>query len=113
MDTRELLALIIARCPDLAHQATGALRAHQTNSQIAQRRIIAVVSDAVRLYDDWTEDERAALIEVARLAAGGKPQRTLNLIVRASADEKARVQALADEAGQSVSDYIRQRIGLG
>ena len=38
--------------------------------------------------------------------------RTLNLIVRATAAEKARVQALADAAGQSVSDYIRSRIGL-
>jgi hypothetical protein len=38
--------------------------------------------------------------------------RNVNLIVRSTPAEKARVQALADEAGQSVSDYIRQRIGL-
>jgi len=38
--------------------------------------------------------------------------RNLNIIVRATAAEKARVQALADEAGQNVSDYIRQRFGL-
>ena len=39
-------------------------------------------------------------------------RRNVNLIVRATPYEKSRVQTLADEAGQSVSDYIRQRIGL-
>lgn len=113
MDTRELLGTIILRCPGLAHQAAGALRAHETKSPIARQRTLAVIADAIRLYgDEFSEDERAHLDGMARVAAGGKPHRTLNLIARVSADEKARVQQLADEAGQSVSDYIRSRIGL-
>lgn len=112
MGTRELLALIIARCPDLANQATRALRAHQVHSPIAQRRSSAVAADALRLHDDWTEDERAALDSMARVAAGGLPRRDLNLIVRATDAEKARVQVDADAAGLSVSDYIRRAIGL-
>lgn len=113
MENRELLALIIARCPDLAHQATGALRAQQTNSPVAQQRTIAVIADAIRLNgDDFDPEERAALADAARVAAGGHPQRTLDVRVRVNAEEKARVQRLADAAGQTVSDYIRARIGL-
>lgn len=113
MDTRETLAMIIARCPELAHQAAGALRAYLAGSPIVQRRMGAVVSDALRLYgDDFSEDERRALDSMAPAPNGGKPRRDLNLIVRATAAEKARVQALADAAGRSVSDYIRARLGL-
>lgn len=41
-----------------------------------------------------------------------EPRRDVNLIIRATATEKERVAALAETEGQTVSDYIRQRIGL-
>lgn len=112
-DATQALASIIARCPDLAHQATSALLAHQRNSPIAQQRVLAVIGDALRLHGDEFDDaERAELDSLARVAAGGKPRRGNNILIRVSDDEKARVQANADAAGQSMSDYIRQRIGL-
>lgn len=114
METRQALALIIAQCPDLARQATAALAAYQKGSPVAEARILAVVSDALRLNaDDLREEDRALLSDLARVVAGGKPQRDLNLIVRATAAEKARVQDAAAAAGQTLSDYIRRRIGLG
>lgn len=112
-DATQALASIIARCPDLAHQATAALLAYQRNSPIARQRVLAVIGDALRQYaDDFSDDERAELDSLARVAAGGTARRELNLIVRTTPDEKAQIQAAADAAGVSMSDYIRQRIGL-
>ncbi len=38
--------------------------------------------------------------------------RTFNLIVRVNVAEREQVEQMASEAGQTVSDYIRSRIGL-
>lgn len=113
MDTTQTLAAIIARCPDLAHQATAALAASQRHSPVAQQRIISVVSDALRQYgDDFDPDERAMLGDLARTVSGGPCRRDLDLRIRVNEAEKARVQDDAIRSGRSVSDYVRTKIGL-
>lgn len=108
------LTAIIARCPDLVRQATDTLRAWRADSPIREQRLARTIIDALRLYgEEFTPEERASMAALLPETGGDDERRSLNLIVRATLAEKDRVKALADAAGQSVSDYIRQRIGLG
>lgn len=112
MDTVSTLKLIVARSPDAMREALGAIKAKQSGSPMAARRAERAASLA--LEDgaaNWTPAERAALAELLGAGSPGEP-RTLDIRIRVNASEKGDVQQAADEAGLSVSNYIRQSIGL-
>lgn len=113
MDTVSTLKLIVARSPDAMREALGAIKAQQSGSPMAARRAERAASLA--LEDgaaNWTPAERAALAELLGAGSQGGAPRTLDIRIRVNASEKCDVQQAADEAGLSVSDYIRQSIGL-
>lgn len=112
MTEADALTTIIVRCPDLLRQATHALRAWRGTSPIREQTFARVILDALRQYgEEFSPEERAAMLALLP-ATEENEARTLNIIIRATATEKSRVQARADEAGQTMSDYIRTRIGL-
>lgn len=112
MSATDALMLIIVRCPDLLRQATDALRAWRVNSPIREQRLARAITDALREYGAaFSAAERAALLALLP-EQEAEPTRTRTVIARVSPAEKARVAADAAAAGQTVSDYIRARIGL-
>lgn len=111
MTTLDTLRLIVSRSPDAMHEALGAIRAQQVNSPMAARRAERTAAIALKDQDAaWTPSERAEL--AALLGEIADETRTQELRLRVTADEKAEVQAAASEVGLTVSDYIRQKIGL-
>lgn len=112
MTTIDILRLIIARSPDAAREGIGAIKALQSGSPMAARR--AERSAQIALEDSeakWTADERAQLAELLGTTGSDEP-RNLDIRLRVSVSEKNEVQQAASEAGLTVSDYIRQAIGL-
>lgn len=102
------LVIIAGGSQDAARIATDALRAQQNGSPMAAAR--AARAARLALSDPqatFTADERrqiAGLLENDRDAA---PIR-----FRVSADERARLEQMAEDAELSISDFIRQKIGL-
>lgn len=85
-------------------ELTGAVRAFDKRdardrwvADGPQRRRLRVNETA---YRDWARHNQDA------------NSRTFNLIVRVNVTEREQVERKANEAGQTVSDYIRSRIGL-
>lgn len=101
------LTIIAGGSPAAARMAADALRARKNGSPMAAAR--AARAARLALSDPqatFTEAERRQIAEIL------DTERGVDLRLRVTADEKARVQAMADEAGITVSDFIRQRIGL-
>lgn len=109
---KDALRIIVARSPVAGHQAIQCLRALDVKSPVAQARYDRVVEIA---FSDPQADFSPAEREViAGFVGGGSSEdvRTLDIRIRVNANEKAAVQEMASAAGQSVSDFVRERIGL-
>lgn len=105
------LRLVIAKSPFLLNEAPKALRALNSRSPLAQRRAERAIEYALSdPQATFTEDERLALAQLISGDAG--EVRNLDIRLRVSADEKSEVQHMAEEAGMTVSDFIRSKIGL-
>lgn len=108
MNLSEALRLIAAKSPN---NAQGAIRALRTAQRRPDARPVQYVLEQA-LVDplaDFTPEERAG---VAALLGGDDEARTSDIHLRVSATEKERIQKMADEGGLTVSDFIRERIGL-
>lgn len=115
MDLLDAMRLIAAKSPNATHAALLAFRALQNNSPLGESRAQRAIEVALRDREStFTTEDRSSL---ALLFMGQDPNqeeepRTLDLRIRVNADEKQHVKDLADEAGLSVSNFIRQRVGL-
>lgn len=109
---KEALRIIVAKSPAAGGQAMQAIRAAEVNSPVAQARYDRVVE--IALSDPQADFEPAERTLIAQYVGGGNGEalRTMDIRIRVNAGEKASVQEMAREAGQTVSDFIRERIGL-
>ena len=95
MSTLDTLKLIAARSPDALREALGAIRAQGSGSPMAARR--AERAAALALEDasaQWSDSERAALVELLGADGGSEPRR-LDIHIRVNPGEKADVQQAA------------------
>lgn len=108
LDIETALRLVIAKSPNNVHGAVRALRTaqHRPNARPVQYVLEQALVDPLA---DFTPGERAS---IAALLSGADVTRADVLRLRVTADEKADVQHAADEAGVTVSEYIRSRLGL-
>lgn len=102
------LRLIIARSGDASKEAVTAIRALKANSHIIQIRLNRVAELALNDHlCDWSSDEREM---IAGLLQAEDSRRTKMLPIRLSEQEHAELGRLADEAGQTMADYIRGKV---
>lgn len=108
MNLFDALRLIAAKSPNNVQNAIRALRTaqHRPNARPVQYVLEQALVDPLA---DFTKEERAGIVA---LISGEDETRSLDLRVRVNAAEKEQVQRAADEAGLTVSDFIRERIGL-
>ena len=110
----DALKLIISRSPMAAQQAMQCIQAISAKSPMVQNRYNRVVET---LFSDpqakFSQDEQALIAAyVTTSEEEADEARKLDLRVRVNATEKAEIQQAAKQAGQTVSDFIRARIGL-
>lgn len=107
MTLQDALRLIAVKSPNNTQNATRALRTAQNrpNARPVQYVLEQALIDPLATF---TAEERAGIAALI----GSDDTRSRVLQVRVTADEMAQVQQAADEAGQTVSDFIRSRIGL-
>lgn len=102
------LAIIAGGSPAAARMATDALRAEQNGSPMAAARAARAARTAL---DDphatFSADERRQIAELLENDRDAAPVR-----FRVTADERARLEQMAEDAELSISDFIRQKIGL-
>lgn len=112
MDTVTLMQQIIARSPRASDLALRAINAQRARSPMALRRAAKAAELALRDPEaTWSSDERAALAE---LVVGGdrSQERSVFLRLRVTPEERTRIREGARAAGLTVSNYIRDRLGL-
>lgn len=107
----EAMQLVAARSPRTGSEAAKTIRRLTNNTVTAQRIAERVIEHALQDHQaEFTADERLAL---ASLLSGDTGEaRTLDIRVRVTADEKQRVHEAAQAAGMTLSDYLRQQVGL-
>jgi hypothetical protein len=102
------LAIIAGGSSAAARMATDALRAQQNGSPMAAARAARAarfaLGDSQATFTDAERRQIAELLENDRDAA---PIR-----FRVTADERARLEQMAEDAELSISDFIRQKIGI-
>lgn len=108
MNLAETLRLIAAKSPNTSGEAIRALRAvNRPDSRPIQHALESALSDPLASF---TAEDRTTI--TAHLSVGDSDARTLDVRLRVNADEKQQIQAMADEAEMSVSNLIRDRLGL-
>lgn len=108
MDMDEALRLIIAKSPN---NFQGAIRALRTAQRRPNARPVQYVLEQA-LVDPLANFTSAERSNIAALLSGEDDTRADVLRLRVTADEKSDVQHAADEAGLTVSEYIRSKLGL-
>lgn len=108
MELLDALRLIAAKSPNNTRNAIRALGTARTrpNARPVQYVLEQALIDPLA---DFTKEERAG---IAALLGGESGIRDKLLQARATTEELDRVREMADEAGQTVSDFIRSRVGL-
>jgi hypothetical protein len=102
-----LLALIAGRSPAAARMAADAILSAQNKSPMAAARAARAARFALGdSQATFTDAERRQIAEML------DTERGVDIRLRVTADEKADVQAMAESAGLTVSDFIRSKIGL-
>jgi hypothetical protein len=95
--------LIGQRLPDLKEATLVCIRALQFGQDDAERRYRNLARRALQL-GQWSDIERNVLLHPP-----GKPtveKRSVNLTLRFTPSEKARIKAAAKEHGMSVTDWV-------
>ena len=106
----DALRLIIAKSPAAAGQAMKTLHALSVKSPLLQHRYNATLDIALNdPQADFSPEERALL---AQFAAVGEVIRETRLQVRLTISEKLYLQQLAAERNLTLSDYVREKLGL-
>lgn len=106
----EALRIIVAKSPMAGSMAMQTLQAIKAKSPVLQdrynRSVQTALSDA---QADFTPEERSL---IASFIGGNEPLRAYDVRVRVTAEEKDRIQQMAAAEDMTVSDFIRDRIGL-
>jgi hypothetical protein len=110
MDYLTAMQLLAARSPATSREAAKTIRRLGVQSPIAELLARRLIADG--LADPEAELNQAERDDLAALLTGESSGRTLDIRVRATLAEKQQVQAAAEAVGVTVSDYVRQRIGL-
>lgn len=107
----EALKIIVSKSPAAGSQAMQCLRALAVKSPIVQERFNRVVE--IALGDPQAEFTPADRALIAEFVGGASDDvRSLDVRIRVNRQEKSTIQEMADDAGMTVSDFIRERIGL-
>lgn len=107
----EALRIIVAKSPMAGGLAMQTLQALRVKSPVLQDRYNRTVQTALSdSQAEFTPDERALLAEF--IGGDSSTVKLFDVRIRVSAEEKAAVQEMAQAVGLTVSDFIRQRIGL-
>ena len=107
MDVYDALKIIAAKSPMAMREAIKSLRVPHT--PMLMHRYLWVLD--IALGDpgaEFTESERRALAEVAEPPESQTRDYTLR--VRLTESEQATLQRMADDAGISLSEYVRSRL---
>ena len=106
----DALRLIVAKSPAAAGQAMKTLHAVSVKSPLLQHRYNATLDMALNdPQAAFTSEERALL---AQFAAAGEKIRETRLQIRLTISEKLYLQQLAAERNLTLSDYVREKLGL-
>jgi hypothetical protein len=109
MDMNMALKLIIVKSKSSAREAMRTLQAIQAKSPVVQQRYNHCVEMA--LSDPqaaFTAEERAILAD--SLAGDEDGERTFVIRVRLTEVERSTLQTSVDEAGVSMSEYVRRKV---
>jgi hypothetical protein len=106
MDIYDALKLIAGRSADATREAVRSLRAPEQT--IMQRYLFVLDLAFSDSQATFTPEERAALVDLAEPVRSGPRDYTLR--VRLTEAEQSALQRLADEAGTSLSEYVRSRL---
>jgi len=102
---RDALVEIAARAPSVAHEALKTLGA---SGRTVGMRYQWLLTQALRDPEaQWTTEERRAL--VALLEPPGERGRTDMISLRLTEAERAAIEAQAEDAGMTVSEYVRRK----
>jgi hypothetical protein len=110
MEYQAAMQLLASRSPAAAREAARTIRRLSIQSPVAAqvaRRVIAT-----GLGDPEAELSLEERDELAALLAGDVGGRILDIRLRVTPEEKRRIQAMADAERLTVSDFVRERIGL-
>ena len=110
----DALRIIIAKSPQAAAQAVQCIAAIKARSPMLQHRYNRVAETAFSdpQAEPFTPEERLIVAEHINDEGGEGSAKLLDVRVRVNNAEKAEVQRLAADAGMTVSDFIREKIGL-
>ena len=109
MSMQDALKIIISKSPDATNEAVKCLQAISARSPIVQVRYNRVVELAMSdRRATFTPDERATIAEALEVEETGS--RDFTIRVRLTQNEQAELQLLADEAGCSMSEYVRGKV---
>jgi hypothetical protein len=104
----DVLQLIAAKSPATSGQAARALRSvARPESRPIQYALELALDDPAATF---TEEERAAIAE--HIAHDHGELRALDIRLLVNAGDRQKIQAMADDAGMSVSNFIRTKLGL-
>src|SRR5215472_6479111 len=103
----DALRLIIARCPDLAAEAATALRV--PGDAPRQIRLDRLIPRALEVAGAWSASDRELLAGIMRDAGDVGASRTRTLRFRVTPEEETLLKDSARAAGQTLSDFLRDR----
>jgi hypothetical protein len=110
MTTRMICKVVAKRCPHLANSAMLCGNDQQAEDWIVRRRLETLLTEA--LADpaaEFSDAEWAALRVALDLASERATVRVVTHLTPTQADE---VWRAAEKAGQTVSAYVRERLGV-
>lgn len=107
----EAMQLLAAKSPAVGGEAAKTIRRLGNNTTNAQHMAERMIEYG--LGDPQAELTTQERIDLAALLTGDSGEtRNLDIRLRVTADEKQRVQDMADNAGLNISDFVRSRIGI-
>jgi hypothetical protein len=105
----DALKIIVARSPSAGRNALQAIQAVRSNSPVAHVRYLNVLQDALADGEAaFTLQERQILADA--IEAPDVENRDYTLRVRLTESEHAELERVAQDAGQTLSDYTRVRL---
>jgi hypothetical protein len=106
----EALRIIVAKSPMAGSMAMQTLQAIKAKSPVLQDRYNRTVQTALNdSQADFTPEER---VLIASHIGGNDSLKAFDVRVRVTAEEKDRIQQMAAVEDMTVSEFIRDRIGL-
>jgi len=107
----DALKLIVARSPQAGSMAMQCMQAVKVKSPVLQHRYNRTVETA---FSDPNAEFLPAERELiaSYIESDDDGPKTLELRIRVNAKEKSTIQEMASDADMTVSDFIRDKIGL-